>query len=68
MNDVVIRDEGTIVLFIPTSPKGTQWLEEHLDPECPRWGDGYAVEHRYAQDIIEGLLADEINLDYFSVA
>lgn len=47
--EVTIVDEGTIVLFIG-GPCLDDWWEENCQ-ETLRFGEQYAVEHRYAMDI-----------------
>jgi len=58
MTDIEIQNEGTIVLFTPMSDAGRAWMTEYL-PEPEPWqmlgGQSYAVEHRYAYDIVQGI-------------
>lgn len=56
--DIFIQDHGTLVQFLPISPAGERWLEESLDPDCHRLGASFMVEHRYATDIILGIIND----------
>lgn len=56
--DIRVQDEGTILLFWPISDAGAEWINDHLDPEGLRWGGARVVEHRYAQDIIDGARED----------
>lgn len=53
-----IINHGSLFLFKPITDWAKEWWEEKVDPNCPTFGDGYAVEHRYAEDIIEGIKAD----------
>lgn len=51
--DILVRDEGTLVIFSARTQAGEDWLAEHLPEDTPRWAiTGYVVEHRYAFDII----------------
>ena len=52
-----ITHEGTIVLFEPLTDAARTWWSSNVDPECMTFGNAYAVEHRYAQDIVEGINA-----------
>jgi len=52
-----IINEGTIVLFEPLTDAARTWWSSNVDPECMTFGKAYAVEHRYAQDIVEGINA-----------
>lgn len=53
--DVTVIDSGSIVLFAPLTPKARAWCDEHLPEDCPRMGVNYAVERRYAGDIVTGM-------------
>lgn len=64
---VVTHDAGTLYAFYPISEVGRDWLDEHLDPDCPRFsnrylGNAYVVEHRYATDIIRGAVHDGVTV------
>lgn len=63
-NDVVIRDEGTVVLFIPTSMRGSEWCHQHLDG-CERERDGFIVPHNEVEEQCMALIGDEMNIDFF---
>jgi hypothetical protein len=54
--DVEVYNAGTIILLTGRTGHGEEWLAQHLPDDCPRMGSAYAVEHRYAGDIIEGAL------------
>jgi len=48
-----IKQSGSIVLFTPETKFAEEWWEENVE-ESQTIGGAYAVEHRYADDIIEG--------------
>ena len=48
-----IKQSGSIVLFKPETKFAEEWWEENVE-ESQTIGGAYAVEHRYANDIIEG--------------
>ena len=50
-----INNQGTLVLFVPKTHWAKDFWEEKVDPNCQTFGDGYCVEHRYAQDIMDGI-------------
>ena len=60
--DVFVLDDFSMVVFYPHTEAGELWLDEHLPDDCPMIGKGCAVESRYAQAIVEGMLADDLNL------
>lgn len=60
--DIVVSDQGTLVLMKPTSPAGKWWLNKHLDPDAQKLGETVVIEHRYALDIIRGAQSDGLRL------
>jgi hypothetical protein len=59
-HDVLINDQGSIVLLQPLTAEAIDWFDEHLAAIEPwqRLGDSVAVDHRCAQDIVDGLAQD----------
>lgn len=55
--DIMVQDEGTIVLLHAATTAAMEWLDENL-AHAARWGNGYVVEHRYADAVITGAQAD----------
>ncbi len=58
--DFSIRDEGSIVLFTPLSPSAHEFVEERIGSDNgfqPYWPI-VVIERRYAQDILEGVIAE----------
>jgi len=59
--DVLVYDEGTIWLFNPLSERAKAWVADHVAAESWQWlCDALAVEHRYAPEIVEAMLGDEL--------
>lgn len=54
--DFTARNEGSIILISPHSEAAKEWWSENVSADAQRFGDAYAVEHRYAGDIIQGML------------
>ena len=48
-----IKQSGSIDLFTPETKMAEEWWDENVQ-ESQMLGGAYAVEHRYADDIIEG--------------
>lgn len=55
--DFRVRDEGTLVLLWPISDAAKSFVEEKIAVETT-FGGAVVVEHRYAQDIIDGIRED----------
>lgn len=64
MADFSLQHHGTIVILTPTSPAGHDWLAENVQAESwQRWGQcSVAIEPRYAPAIVDGFLADGLDL------
>ena len=61
--DVLVRDDFSMVLFFAHTEAGETWLDDHMPDDCPRMGQGYAVESRPASDIVLGMVGDGLNLN-----
>ena len=51
-----ITNHGSLIGFIPVDDTAQAWWDEHVQ-ECHQMGSQYLVEHRFAQDIIDGIQA-----------
>jgi hypothetical protein len=60
--DILIRDEGTLVLMVPLTAAASEWFKEHLPKDTPRWSKAFAIGHQYAIPIIKGI--EEAGLKY----
>jgi len=49
--DVLVRNEGSIFLFQPLTPRAKAWIAEHVEPDPLRFGDALVVVHRYAWEL-----------------
>jgi hypothetical protein len=55
--DVRLEDEAAAVLFQPLTPAAHAWFKENVPTENWQWiGGRLAVEHRYADNLIDGLV------------
>jgi len=64
MTDFSVNDQGSIVLIEPVSQAALDWVEEYIGQDNgfqPYWPT-VVVEHRYADDVIEGMLNDGLEL------
>ncbi|MDD5007293.1 MAG: hypothetical protein PHC68_02685 [Syntrophorhabdaceae bacterium] len=51
-----VRDEGSVVLITPLSKLARELTEENVQLEAWQWfGGGFAVEHRFADDLLCGI-------------
>ena len=53
--DYRIENHGTICLIIPVSPECGAYLDVRMPPDAQTWGNGFAVEPRYMENILDDL-------------
>lgn len=53
--DFILADHGSIVVLTPTSDEAKEWTHTYISDAAQWFGNGFVVEHRYADDIIERL-------------
>ena len=54
--DFSISDQGSLILIQPVSDRAKQFTDENIHTESWQWiGGAFAVEHRFAQVLIEEL-------------
>lgn len=57
--DVTVNDAGSIVQFTPISNAAKAWFNDNVQSESWQWlGNALGVDHRYAEDLIGGLIAE----------
>jgi hypothetical protein len=55
--DVMVANEGSIFIVTGTSAAGRNWLAENVVTEDTMlWGHGVVVEHRYFEDVFDGMV------------
>lgn len=54
--DFTVEDHGSIFLVQPLSDRALAWLEENLRGETQWFGRALAVEPRYLNALVEGML------------
>jgi hypothetical protein len=65
--DVTVSGDGTIYSFHPESALAHDWLDDNVYLESWQWlGRAFAVEHRYAGPLIEGMVADGLRVEVLS--
>ena len=46
--DILVRNEGTVFLFCPLTPRAKEWIDEHVQSDAQWFGNALVVEHRHA--------------------
>lgn len=61
--DIRVADQGTIVLFTPLTKAAQFWLNDHLARgDHLYWYDSLVVEHRFASDLLDGMICDGLEV------
>jgi len=60
--DVLVENHGSIFLFRLCSSSAKTWVDENVQDDAQFFGDGLAVEWRFAQDLAAGMQADGLVL------
>lgn len=55
MHDFTIENHGSIFLLRPNTVVAREWIVQNIQPDAQWYGDAVAVEHRYIDDIIDGI-------------
>ena len=59
INEFDVANHSSIVVFTPLSGAAQDWWNENVNSDAMQCGSGYAVEHRFAKEIIEAMKFDE---------
>lgn len=49
---------GSVCLLIPVNGDARRWLDENIGEDALYFGHGLAVEYRYTQQILDGIVRD----------
>ena len=66
MADVVVTDQGTVVVLRPVSPRGNDWIFENADFERWQWDEEreeVAVDPRCARELVEAMEGDGLEVE-----
>jgi len=56
--DVVVENHGSLFAFTPVTAEARDWFSENVASEGWQWlGPSLCVDHRYAPDLVAGLVA-----------
>lgn len=54
---------GSVSLIVPLNRKARIWLDENIGEDVVYFGKGLAVEHRYLDQVIEGMMSAGLKLN-----
>ena len=56
--DFNVVDDFTLFLLQPITPEAGDWISEHIPADAQYFASAVVVEHRYIQDILDGISGD----------
>lgn len=62
--DFSVSDQGTIVLLTPLTDAAHDWVKEHIAEDAQTWSRSIVIEHRFAYDILNGILNDGLTVKW----
>ena len=60
--DFSVENHGSIFLLRPISPAAFEWIKEHIPDDAQYFGNAVVVEHRYIEDIVDGIQNDGLEV------
>ena len=60
--DVLVSNHGSIFTFALLTDAAKDWVGEHVDPDAQYFGGALVVEHRFAQDLADGMQGDGLQV------
>lgn len=60
--DVSVEDHGSLWLFRPLTEEAKTWIDDNVEDAALWFGGALAVEARFAQAMVEGMLADGLEV------
>jgi len=61
--DVLVDNQGTIMVLTPQTQKAKDWFDENVEAEGWQWiGDGLGVDHRMAENLLQGILTSGLTV------
>ena len=64
MTDFHFFDHGSIVILKPVTGPAQDWIDEHIGDDAQTFGGGVVIEPRYAGDILDGVVADDLTITF----
>lgn len=58
MADFTLTDHGSLVLVKPMNDAARDWLDAHVVGETSWWCGALAVERRYSDDLLNGIMSE----------
>jgi len=60
--DFTVQNESSIFLLQPQTESARRWVDEFLPEDRMEFAGAIVVEHRYIQDIVDGIRRDGLEV------
>jgi hypothetical protein len=57
-SDFDLTNQGSLMILVPVSEAAQEWANEHLPDDAMKWGGGFVIEHRFIDNIVDGIEAE----------
>jgi len=61
--DFTFVNHGSVCMLTPVTRAARGWADEHLPEDRQTFGGGIAIEPRYAQPILDGIVGDGLTVN-----
>ena len=61
--DVLVANEGTVLVFCPMTSRAREWVDEHVQSDATWFGNALIVEYRFAWGLAQGMITDGLRLE-----
>ncbi len=62
--DLLVQNEGTILLVTPLTPRAESWIADNVQPDAQWFGDALVVECRFARDLAQGMKRTGLRVEF----
>lgn len=60
--DFSVSYHGSISIIRPLTERAKDWVREYIPADAQRWAGGIAVEHRYVDGVVTGIINDGLTV------
>jgi hypothetical protein len=60
--DFTVSNQGSIFILTPVTERAVAWRNEFLPSDALTWGGGVVVEHRFIENIVNGIRKDGLTV------
>lgn len=62
-SDFILANYGSFMVLQPQTKEALDWRDKNLPEDALEWCTGVVIEPRYVEDILTGILADDLTVE-----